>query len=1084
MFKKCTAILFALVFVVGMIPAASASGLIASGTCGLDGSNLYWNLYSDGLLEIAGSGKMEDYETLYDLPWYNYLSSIKSVTVGEGVTLIGRAAFNSCTNLETVVLPEGLTSIGEAAFAGCSSLTCINLPEGLTFIDYGAFGHCSSLTSINLPEGLTSIGGRVFACCSSLTSVTIPEGVTRIEVCAFYECTGLSQVSLPDTLEYIGQEAFFQCHRLEQITLPENLGTIGIGAFDLCYGLKRIVFLGGKHVLYNRAFGRSSMQSVVVFLSDAPIFSGSDPFWGVTATVYYPEGNPTWTENIMLDYGGDLTWVAFEPGEGIPGMSPDASHCQLYELDTLDYLAFSNLAYAEALSTKPVGITVEQLLERSPDLAEDWGDIPGNAYKHADLFRNILPWRVHKVWEYDNGFLAVAFENDNGEAVLAYRGSENPMDIFNYMEGDWDAFDDWIVNDLPMELGNQVGTQFQDVIDVYDKLHRNFATQDIVTTGHSLGGAWGDVASAYSGCKAVTFNAVSALDAVYDQKPHVMSRSFDGVERWNIIDHINEHDILAGAFEEQFFTERIKPYIAYESLYGKDNFSDLANNHSLKSIVTASGEGNPCLTARYTSFESYARISHKLSHLGFGSTILDLGTGGSDTFHAGNDSLTPRTSYGGNSADQITTGVRADTLVGGGGGDVLDGSYQDDTYIYWKGDGRDTIHDISGDDSLWLYGFTENDEIKVSESKDDEYIWITCNSERIVGISKNNRDYWVGLLNSKSFKIYVDYGSGSLAEYDITEYFNKFKSGSRVLIGCPVHVEVLDPEGNVVYTLLDSETGNHYTEYGVFYVFEEENGEYGKILDLAEGYSARIVGAGEGIMDVTYQVPVDGELSEAVSVSGVYVTDALVANIEENEDGEIYLVVDEDGDGDTDTEHRLYGENRFTDVPLGSFYYDPVLWAVKENITSGATATTFNPNGECLRAQVVTFLWRAAGCPMPTAVENPFEDVTEGDYYYNAVLWAVEKGITAGVDATHFAPMQSCSRAQVVAFLYRAMGSPKVSAESSPFTDVVAGEWYELPVLWAVENGITAGLSADTFGVNTVCNRAQVVTFLYRTYVN
>ena len=181
---------------------------------------------------------------------------------------------------------------------------------------------------------------------------------------------------------------------------------------------------------------------------------------------------------------------------------------------------------------------------------------------------------------------------------------------------------------------------------------------------------------------------------------------------------------------------------------------------------------------------------------------------------------------------------------------------------------------------------------------------------------------------------------------------------------------------------------------------------------------------------------------------------------------------------------KSYEPLDFTDVPLGSFYYDPVLWAVKENITSGTTATTFNPNGECLRAQVVTFLWRAAGCPMPTDAENPFVDVTEGDYYYNAVLWAVEKGITAGVDATHFAPMQSCSRAQVVAFLYRAMGSPKVSAESSPFTDVVAGQWYELPVLWAVENGITAGLSADTFGVNTVCNRAQVVTFLYRTYVN
>ena len=172
----------------------------------------------------------------------------------------------------------------------------------------------------------------------------------------------------------------------------------------------------------------------------------------------------------------------------------------------------------------------------------------------------------------------------------------------------------------------------------------------------------------------------------------------------------------------------------------------------------------------------------------------------------------------------------------------------------------------------------------------------------------------------------------------------------------------------------------------------------------------------------------------------------------------------------------------FSDVAPDAFYSDALDHGYDAGWVSGLTATTFGPNASCNRAQVVTFLWRAAGCPMPTDAENPFEDVAEGDYYYNAVLWAVEKGITAGVDATHFAPKQSCSRAQVVAFLHRAMGSPEISDVDCPFTDVETGEWYELPVLWAVENGITAGLTPDTFGVNTVCNRAQVVTFLYRTY--
>ena len=174
-------------------------------------------------------------------------------------------------------------------------------------------------------------------------------------------------------------------------------------------------------------------------------------------------------------------------------------------------------------------------------------------------------------------------------------------------------------------------------------------------------------------------------------------------------------------------------------------------------------------------------------------------------------------------------------------------------------------------------------------------------------------------------------------------------------------------------------------------------------------------------------------------------------------------------------------ENPFTDVPEGSFYIDPVLWAVENGVTTGATATTFNPNGNCQRAAVVTFLWRAAGSPEPTTTVNPFTDVKESDFFYKAVLWAVENEITNGLSATKFGPFELCNRAQVVTFLWRAMGKPDSSAAVS-FTDVQAGQFYSTAVAWAVENGITNGISATEFGVNGICNRAQVVTFLYRTY--
>ena len=172
------------------------------------------------------------------------------------------------------------------------------------------------------------------------------------------------------------------------------------------------------------------------------------------------------------------------------------------------------------------------------------------------------------------------------------------------------------------------------------------------------------------------------------------------------------------------------------------------------------------------------------------------------------------------------------------------------------------------------------------------------------------------------------------------------------------------------------------------------------------------------------------------------------------------------------------GENPFTDVPKDSFYYAPVLWAVENGITNGATATTFNPSGDLLRAQVVTMLWRHAGSPV-VQIDNPFADVKEGEWYYNAVLWAVSEGITNGTSATTFGPAGVTNRAQVVTFLWRYLDSPEAGA-ANPFEDVDASAWYGAPVLWAVENGITNGMSATEFGVNTNCNRAHMVTFLYR----
>ena len=174
--------------------------------------------------------------------------------------------------------------------------------------------------------------------------------------------------------------------------------------------------------------------------------------------------------------------------------------------------------------------------------------------------------------------------------------------------------------------------------------------------------------------------------------------------------------------------------------------------------------------------------------------------------------------------------------------------------------------------------------------------------------------------------------------------------------------------------------------------------------------------------------------------------------------------------------------NPFTDVKEGDFYYDPVMWAVENGITTGATATTFNPGGNCLRAHVVTFLHRAEGNPEPSSTKNPFKDVKSSDFFYKPVLWAVEKGITNGTSATTFGSYDNCNRAAVVTFLWRNAGSPEPKSTNNPFVDVKSSDFFYKPVLWAVEQGITNGLDATHFGPATACNRAQVVTFLYRAY--
>ena len=170
----------------------------------------------------------------------------------------------------------------------------------------------------------------------------------------------------------------------------------------------------------------------------------------------------------------------------------------------------------------------------------------------------------------------------------------------------------------------------------------------------------------------------------------------------------------------------------------------------------------------------------------------------------------------------------------------------------------------------------------------------------------------------------------------------------------------------------------------------------------------------------------------------------------------------------------------FTDVPASAYYAKAVAWAIENGITNGMTETTFAPDASCTRAQVLTFLWRAAGSPKAESTGNPFTDVSADSPYYEAILWGVEKGITKGTTAATFAPDATITRGQSVTFLYRALKA--TASGSTNFTDVKSDAFYADAINWAVANNVTNGTSNTTFSPNADCTRAEIVTFLYRAY--
>jgi len=375
----------------------------------------------------------------------------------------------------------------------------------------------------------------------------------------------------------------------------------------------------------------------------------------------------------------------------------------------------------------------------------------------------------------------------------------------------------------------------------------------------------------------------------------------------------------------------------------------------------------------------------------------------------------------------------------------------------------------------------DDNEITVTENEDGTYTYEQPAGDVTVTVELKNKTYAVtliangGIIRDGDVTEYT-YGVGAKLPTDVTRSGYRFRGW----------YDNEDCTGSVITEINTTDTGDK-----TFYAKWTYNGGGG---------------GGKSTDSVTAEKPQNGTISINPQSASKGSTVTVTITPDKGYTLETLIVVDKNGkeielvnEGDGKYTFKMPASevavkatfmddntmlNFFVDVPVDAYYYDAVLWAVKEGITNGTSDTTFSPNNSCTRAQMVTFLWKASGSPEPVESTCPFIDVRADAYYAKAVLWAVEQGITAGTSENIFSPNAPCTRDQMATFLWKVCGTPVPVGSMNPFADVSENAYYAKAVQWAYEQEITGGTSATTFGSNDPCTRAQMVTFLYRIFAD
>ena len=517
------------------------------------------------------------------------------------------------------------------------------------------------------------------------------------------------------------------------------------------------------------------------------------------------------------------------------------------ETSDMTYLAMSELAYCNCSRTN--GKTIEESGKLPDYIKHQQSDKPNDIIPHqkidmtkkefvTELFNYIKDWKIVDVYEDSkSGFYAVALERGN-EHVLAFRGSQNIVNYKNF-ETDW-------LDNITYGLFQQTSKQMKKAISVVSDDKKRAGDKKYILTGHSLGGGLAVLAGNYIDEKAVAFDGSPTTDVSYYKMPDKMSKSFKGIDKWKSFEYINENCPVGN------MDKACKNYISLKDR--KKTLNPLAAHERWAIVDYNNGLSfSPPVGRQF--FEKGTTIKKNMKLI---QGIIHLGSGEADHIESSSSKklMNRDIMYGGDENDYLCSNNGDDILCGGQGDDTLDGGTGNDTYMYWKNQGTDMIYDPLGNDKIDLYGFDSNDTITINDT--DNFKELDCNGNTILQIWKK-RGALSNITNSLVVNLYDSDGK-KIKEVKLQDW-SKWKNIHEFTFACPVKVQIFDENNNKVLELEEELKKPIYTDYGQFYV-NNEDGELVKHVILEEGYRLKVIATDNGTMDF-YSNEDDGQTAKS-----------------------------------------------------------------------------------------------------------------------------------------------------------------------------------------------------------------------------